>query len=279
MLFFTDFTSPNSILPTALLAILLASIACGMVGSYVVARRGSYMVGAISHSLLGGIGCACFCQYKWPNSPLTPMLGAIAAAIVAAVIITFLSREQNSRQDAALSAVWTLGTAIGLSFMQPIPGYATDLNSFLFGSILLVTPTEIKTMLVLDVVLGATVFLMHSRFLSYCFHEEGLRLRGVNVKRVALVLHILISVTVVMLAQIAGLILCLALLILPVATASRFSRHLPRIMLLSTIICFATATLGLIASYELNVPTGTLIVEIAGGLYLLSCLSRLFTRR
>jgi len=267
-----DLITPSSLVFQALLAGLLASIACGIVGSYVVVKRCSYMVGAISHSLLGGIGLACYCRYKWPDSFFTPFAGAFAAAALAACIITWLTRHKDARTDTALSAIWTLGAAAGVSFIHAIPGYPVDLNSYLFGSILLVSPQELIMMAAVDTVLLIIVYLFHSRFLFYCFNEEGLGLRGVSLWRTGLLLNLIIAVTVVLLAQIVGLILCLALLILPVATASLFSRSLKHIMCYSAFLSFLFVALGICISYCNNMPTGTLIVEIAGIVYLSSAL-------
>ena len=268
----SDLLSGNGLMRGALLASLLAAIACGTVGSYVVVKRCSYMVGAISHSLLGGIGLACFCQYRWPDSRFTPFLGAVLAAVVSALLVTWLANRRSNRQDTALSAIWTLGTAIGLSFVHAIPGYGIDLNSYLFGSILLVSRQDLFIMGLLDLGLVVIILLFHNRFLSFCFNEEGLALRGVSLWRTGLLLNVLIAVTVVLLAQIVGLILCLALLVLPVATMSLFCRSLNRLMIASAILCFLTAALGLCASYGSNLPTGTLIVEISGGIYLAALL-------
>ena len=276
--FLSDLLADDSLLAPALLASFLAAIACGTVGSYVVVKRCSYMVGAISHSLLGGIGLACYCAYRWPNKTFTPFLGAILAAVIAALLITWLANRRSNRQDTALSAIWTLGTAIGLSFAHAIPGYGIDLNSYLFGSILLVSQSDLILMGVLDVVLLIIIFLFHNRFLSFCFNEEGLALRGVSLWWTGLLLNILIAVTVVLLAQIVGLILCLALLILPVATASLFCRSLNCLMVVSAIICFLTAAVGLCASYGTDLPTGTLIVEIAGAVYLVALLANYLRR-
>lgn len=276
--FFSDLFCWDGLMLPAVLAAFLAAIACGTVGSYVVVKRCSYMVGAISHSLLGGIGLACFCKYKWPNETFTPFVGSILAAVVAAALVTWLANRKDSRQDTALSAIWTLGTAIGLSFVHAIPGYGIDLDSYLFGSILLVSHSDLLLMAVLDIILLITIYLFHNRFLYFCFNEEGLQLRGISLWRTGLMLNILIAVTVVLLAQIVGLILCLALLILPVATAALFCHSLNRLMIVSGIICFLTVFVGLIASYGTDLPTGTFIVEISGVVYIIALLINYFRR-
>jgi len=276
--FVQDLCAPGSLLRLTVVAIVLASVACGIVGSYVVAKRCSYMVGAVSHSLLGGIGLARFCQLQKGWSWFSPLLGAVFAAIVVAVLISILTLRRGQREDSVLSAIWALGMALGLSFIYAIPGYPEDLHSYLFGNILLVARRDVWLMAGMDLVILLTAWLFHNRFVCLCFHEEWLTLRGVRTGLFQLLLYLLISLTVVLLSQIVGIILCLALLVLPVATASNFCRSLPMIMLLGTLICLGSSLGGLLLSYQYDLPTGATIVEIAGAIWLLTA-SALFIAR
>lgn len=268
--FFQDLTASGSLLRLTVVAIVLASVACGIVGSYVVAKRCSYMVGAVSHSLLGGIGLARFCQLQRGWTWFSPLLGAVFAAVVVAILISMLTLRRRQREDSVLSAIWALGMALGLSFIYAIPGYPEDLHSYLFGNILLVARRDVWLMAGMDVLILLTVWLFHNRFVCLCFHEEWLTLRGVRTGFFQLLLYLLISLTVVLLSQIVGIILCLALLILPAAIASSFCRRLPVIMLLGTLICLGSSMSGLLLSYQYDLPTGATIVEIVGGVYLLT---------
>lgn len=267
--FIADLTGPHSLLRLTVLGIVLASVASGIIGGYVVARRCSYVVGAISHALLGGIGLARLSQTRWGMLWFTPMLGAVLAAVVAATLISLLSRQDRLREDTVISAVWAVGMAAGISCIFAIPGYPEDLSSYLFGNILLISRQDLWLMGGLDVLILLAAGLFHSRLLALCFHEEGLRLRGVHTGLFLFILNLLIALTVVLLAQVAGIILCLALLILPTATATLFSRNLACIMGLAIVICLAGALGGLVLSYEHGLPTGATIVEVIGGGYLL----------
>ena len=277
--FFQDLTAPVSLLRLTVVAIVLASVACGIVGSYVVAKRCSYMVGAVSHSLLGGIGLARFCQLQRGWTWFSPLLGAVFAAVVVAILISMLTLRRRQREDSVLSAIWALGMALGLSFIYAIPGYPEDLHSYLFGNILLVARRDVWLMAGMDVLILLTVWLFHNRFVCLCFHEEWLTLRGVRTGFFQLLLYLLISLTVVLLSQIVGIILCLALLILPAAIASSFCRSLPVIMLLGTLICLVSSMGGLLLSYQYDLPTGATIVEVAGGVYLLTAAILLLIRK
>ena len=273
MQFFIDAISYD-FLQRAILAALLASAVCGVLGAYIVARRNSYMLGAVSHSLLGGIGLALFCQNVLGLAFFTPFCGSIVAALAVSTAITFLTARKKAREDAVLSAVWTTGVAIGLCFVAAIPGYSVDLNSYLFGNILMVSSTELWLMLLLDALILPLTFLFHSRFLAYCFNEEGLALRGVSTLRTSWLLNILTGLAIVLLSQTVGIVMVLALMVLPAAAAARLSRTLPQIMLLGTLFCLVSCLAGMAISYSPEWPVGAVVILVAGLIYLVaSCIS------
>ena len=269
-----------SYLRLALAASVLASIACGVTGGYVVARRRSYLVGAMSHALLGGVGLARYLQVVHGVAWFTPMVGALLAAVLAATVISVMTVGGRMREDTILSAVWTLGVAAGVSFIAATPGYAEDLNSYLFGNILLVSVSDLWMMAVLDVVILLTAWLLHARFVALCFHEEGLLLRGVGVAWVSWVLHVLIGMTVVLLTQVVGVVLVLALLVLPSAAGALFARRLPGVMIAGVVLSILFCVGGLVVSYGPGWPVGATIVELAvGGYVLLYVAHGAFVRR
>lgn len=259
-------------LQRALAAAFLSAIACGILGAYVVARRNSYMVGAMSHSLLGGIGLARYCQVVLGLGFLTPMLGAVLTTLLTSVTITLLASRRRFREDTMLSAAWTVGVAIGLCFIAAIPGYAEDLNGYLFGNILLLSPEDLWLMLALVAAIIPLTWLYHHRFVALCFNEEGLALRGLSPVRTALLLNVLTGLTVVLLAQTVGLVMVLALLVLPAAAAMRVAKTLPSIMLFGSLFCFAASVLGMGLSYTYNWPTGAVIILLTAAIYLLASL-------
>ena len=265
-------------LKRSVLAILFASIACGIIGSYVVARRQSYLIGAVSHSLLGGIGLARYLQIAHGLRWFSTLLGALLAAILAAVAISTLTLKNRMRQDTVLSAIWTLGVAIGISFIAITPGYSEDLTSYLFGSILLVSTEDLVIMALMTVVIIVAVLFFRNRFLSLCFNEETLFLRGVSTAAVSFTLHLLVALTVVLLAQVVGIVLVLVLLVMPAATAAHFAKRMSLVMLWGTIFCLVFCYGGLIVSYEADWPVGATIVELAVAAYLL-CAALVAIRR
>ena len=263
-----DFTT-MPFLVNAVAAALLAAVAAGLTGSLVVVRRSTYLAGAVSHSILAGLGLAVLLQRRFAVKALSPMSGALLAAIGVALLLSWLTGKKRYRQDTVLSAVWTGGMALGVTFVAATPGFQDDLMSYLFGSILLVPRVVLGWMLGLDILITAAVVLCYNRFLAIAFNSELARLRGVRVGLYELVYHILTALTVVLLVRVAGIILAVALLTLPAATAGLLTRRLDRQMTLAIGVAAAVSLGGLILSYPFDLPPGATIVELAVASYLL----------
>ena len=255
-------------LVNAVLAAVLAAVAAGVTGSLVVVRRSTYLAGAVSHSLLAGLGLARLLQRRFGFEGLTPMGGAVLVAVGVALLLARLTARGKHRADTVLSAVWTGGMALGVSFVAATPGYQDDLMSYLFGSLLLVTGEDLAWMAGLDVVILGTMVLCYNRFLAVAFNEELARLRGVNTAVYETVYHVLTALTVVLLVRVAGIVLAIALLTLPAAAAGFLARRLDRMMALAVGIGVAVSLLGLAVSYAPGWPPGATIVELAVLAYL-----------
>ena len=264
---FLDALSSSALLQRALLAGIIASVACGVVGSYVVARRISYIAGGVAHCTLGGMGAARYLQEVHGWTWLNPFDGAIAAALVAAIIIGWVSLRARQREDTVISALWAIGMAVGILFIARTPGYYEDLMSYLFGNILLVSHGDLLMIAVLDVVIVGCGVLLYKNFLAVCFDDEFARLRGVPVERYYLLLLCLTALTVVVLVTVVGLVMVIALLTLPVAVAGSFVNRLWQVMIVSTLISVALTTGGLAISYGPELPPGATTIALAGGLY------------
>ena len=261
-------------LQRSLLAALLASIACGILGAYTLVRRNSYMIGAVSHSLLGGIGLARYLCVCAGLSFATPILGATLSALLAAVIITMLPNIRKLRTDTVLSAIWTVSVALGLCLVAAIPGYAEDLNSYLFGNILLISKADLLFMAGLDLLIVLSVLAFRTRFTAFCFQKEMLTLRGVSPLWTELLLNLLSALAIVLLVQLAGIVMALALFTLPVAAAAHISRRLNSIMLLGGVFCFASTAFGLAISYAPEWHTGAVTILVAAAIYAITALIR-----
>lgn len=253
----------------AVLAALLSSVACGVVGSFVVARRLTYLAGGIAHSVLGGMGLAHYLSVTqgWPW--LHPIYGAVVAALIAAVIIGWVNLRASEREDTVIGAIWAIGMAVGILFISQTPGYNQELMSYLFGNILMVDGGRLWLVAGLDVVILVVVALMFNRFVAVCFDEEFARVRGLNVNAHYLTLLALTALTVVTLVMVVGIVLVIALLTIPAAIAFKFSHTISRSAVVATIVCMILTVLGLAISYEPNLPAGATIIVVSGLAYLI----------
>ena len=250
-------------LQSALIAGLLASIGCGVVGTYVVVKRIAFIAGGVAHSVLGGMGAALYYGFD-------PLSGALAAAIFSALLIGSVRLHWQAQEDTLISALWAIGMAIGILFISKTPGYQSDLMSFLFGDILLVPQQSLWFMAILDVLLLLVVAAYHRQFQAVVFDEEYAKLRGVPVTFFYLLLLVLIAITVVLLIQVVGLILVLALLTLPAAIAGHYVNSLGKMMVIATAVGAMVSSGGLALAYQPDLPPGPTIILLAGSSYLLS---------
>lgn len=260
---FFDAVASQEFLRYALVAGILASIGCGVIGSFVVVKRIGYLAGGIAHAVLGGMGIAYFLGRD-------PILGALVAALIAAVIVGWISRQGQQHVDTIISALWAVGMAIGILFISKTPGYNVDLLSFLFGNILMVAPSDLWLIGMLDVIVVAAVFLFYRQFLAVTFDEEFALLRGVPVGFFDLLLLAMVAITVVTVIRVVGLILVIALLTLPAAIAGQYVGSVGRIMALATLLGAAFTVGGLALSYGPDLPAGPTIIVLAGLVYLVS---------
>ncbi len=183
---FVEALLTQGFLQHALLAALLASFGCGIIGTYVVVKRIGYMAGGIAHTVLGGMGIAYFLGRD-------PLLGAMVAAIVAALVIGCVSLHWKQHEDIIIGALWAVGMAVGVLFIARTPGYNVDLMSYLFGNILIVSRTDLFVMTILDAVVAGLVALFYKQFLAVCFDEEFAHIRGVNVSAFYLLLLCMVA--------------------------------------------------------------------------------------
>ena len=268
MSLFWEHLLSSSLLQYAIIGAVLASVACGMIGSYVVVRRSTYVAGAIAHCCLGGMGAARYLQVVHDVSWLTPLIGAVIAAVLAALLIALVAASGKQRADTVLSAVWAIGMALGLSFINATPGYEVDLMSYLFGNILMIRQQALWQMAGLDLLILGVVLLFYNKILVVSFQPELARLRGVRVGLYQTLLLILIALSVVLLTQVVGLVMAIALLTLPAATASLCAGKLSHLMGLAVVFSLFCTLGGITVSYDAELHTGATVVEFAGCLYL-----------
>ena len=255
-------------LQNAVLAGILCSIASGIVGTYVVLRRITYIAAAISHCILGGLGAARYFAVVYDLPWLRPIYGAIITALAAALTIGIISLKAKEREDTVISALWAVGMAVGVLFIFKTPGYNEDLMSYLFGNILMVSREDLFLIGILDVMVIVLTLVFYNQTMAVCFDEEFARTRGIAVEFYYLLLLCLTAMTVVLTVSVVGIIMVIALLSLPVAIASRFFDRVWKIMVASIGLGVFFTLAGLVISYTPNLPSGAVTIVLAGLTYL-----------
>ena len=242
-------------LTNAFIASILSGITCGIVGSYIVTRRIVFLSSGITHASFGGLGIALY-------AGIDPLVGALSFASISSVGIEFASRRGGIREDSVVGIIWSMGMAIGALFMSLRPGYATDLTSYLFGNILLVTPQNIVWLGILTAVLiiGSIVWLRRLMYIT--FDEEYAKSQGINTTLVAYIMAIVIAISIVLSIKVMGIILLLSLITIPTVIANAITKDFRLITPLSAIIAVVGNLLGFILSYEYDIPTGSCIIFI-----------------
>lgn len=270
---FLNDLSSFTFLQYALAAGILASVSCGIVGTYVVTRRISYIAGAIAHCTLGGMGAAMYLNREQGWSWATPLSGAVAAALLAALIIAMARRHGRQREDSVLGAIWSTGMATGIIFISRTSGYNENLMGYLFGNILMVSSTDLWLIAGLDLLIITFTTLFYNKILVSCFDEEFASLAGIKVDIYYLLLLCMTALTVVTLVQVVGIIMVIALLTLPASAASIWAKRLSGMMFLSIILSVVAVAGGLAASYEPDLPSGAVIIIFSAAIYLFSVLA------
>ena len=237
----------------AFLAAIFASISCGIVGSYIVARRIVFISGGITHASFGGIGLAFLLGFN-------PLVGAVIFAVGAALGIQFFTKVAKVREDSSIAIFWSLGMALGIIFVFMTPGYTPNLMSYLFGNILTVTISELIWMFVLNVVIIFFFSVFFRKILYIAFDEEFARASGLPVSLFNYLTITLIALTVVLNIRVVGIILILSLLTIPQATANLFTKNFRNMLIISSVIAFTGTMAGLFISYFMDIPSGATII-------------------
>lgn len=240
----------------AIIASILASVVCGMVGVIIVQKKLVMMSGGIAHTSYGGVGLGYLLGFE-------PVLGALLISICAALGIGYIKRKGTTSSDVIIGIFWSLGMAIGILFIGLMPGYPPDLSSYLFGSILTVTHVDLTIMLILTVLVLFVVIMLFNYWEAYMFDDEFACIMGINTSFLEYLLLILIAMSVVALIRVVGIVLVLTLFTAPSAIAGMLAHNLKRRMLYAIIVGSIFCLVGLAVSYFLNVASGAAIVILA----------------
>ncbi|MBW1712711.1 MAG: metal ABC transporter permease [Deltaproteobacteria bacterium] len=251
----------------AVLAGLLASVACGLVGTLVVVNRIVFISGGLAHGAYGGLGLALFLG-------LPPVLGAVGFSLALALMMALLTFRHRQRADTVIGVLWAVGMALGVILIDLTPGYNVDLMSYLFGSILAVSNLDLWLIAGLDAAVVSLVALVYNGFLAMSYDQEFAATRGVPVRALHLSLLVMVALAVVLVIRVVGLLLVIALLTIPPSIAEEHCRSLKAMMVLSVALCALFCLAGLALSYWLNLTTGPSIIMVAAAFFLASLVQR-----
>lgn len=249
-----------SFFSNALIIGILSGLACGIIGSFIVVKKISFISGSIAHASFGGIGLAYYLGFN-------PVLGALLFSIISALGIGFINKNNKKQEDASIGAIWAIGMAIGLIFIYFTPGYAADLFTYLFGNILLSTTHDLWYVFTLDVFIVVSVAYLFKWLVAMIFDEEFAVVTNVPVFPLYLFFLVLVALSVVVLIKSVGVILVIALLTLPASGAQLLSKKFKHIIAWAVLLAIVANLSGIILSFYLNLPTGPLIILITAVIY------------
>lgn len=244
----------------ALLAGLLASVLCGMVGTYIVTRRLVFISGGVTHASFGGVGIGLL-------TGLPPVLPAAVFAVLSAWGVQWFSHRRDMREDSAIAMFWTLGMSVGIICSFLSPGYTADLSSYLFGSILTVTLSDLLLLSALTVVVGVVFMLLLRPLIAISFDAEFARSQRLPVGKLEYMMMAFIALTIVACLRIVGIVLVLSLLTIPQATANLFTNRYRTMIFLSIALGYVGCLGGLFLSYVYNIPSGASVILVSILLY------------
>ena len=243
-------------LANALLAAIFAGITCGIVGTYVVARRMVFLCGGITHASFGGLGIALY-------AGVNPIGGALIFATLSAMGIEWASDKGKIREDSAIGIIWSIGMAIGALFMSLTPGYTSgDLAGYMFGSIVTVTSQDITALGIFTLLCVVGTLLWWRPIMYLAFDRDFAASQGIASRATSYILTVVVAITIVLAIRIMGIVLLLSLFTIPAVTANILSKSYAKITLLAAIIAVCGAVGGLVASYNWEIPPGTCIIFI-----------------
>ena len=261
------------------LAAFLASISCGIIGSFVVVKRIVFLSGGIAHTTFGGIGLAYYLQYVLGWVWLDPLFGALLFAIATAFIMSAPLVKKRLREDSTIGVLWVIGMALGVLFLNGVDRSVLviqDPVSLLFGNILLINLGDIYIMMALVVLILVLTFLLFKDLQILTFDEEFARISGINVPLLNLLMLVLVALTTVVLIKVVGVVLVIAMLTIPAAISGLFTHHLKYMMILAVLVGIFTSFIGSVLSLWFNLPPGSTIVLVMGFLFIVTLIVKPF---
>ncbi len=247
-------------LQNAFFSAILASIACGIIGTIIIEKQLVMMSGGIAHTAFGGIGLGYYLGIE-------PLIGALGFAVLSALGIRRLQHKTHITPEVVLGMFWALGMALGILFIAFTPGYPPDITSYLFGDILTVSRLDLIITIIMNLIIVSTIVVFFNAFKTYLFDEEFAQVIGLPTALLENIIYVLVALTVVVLIRVVGIMLIIALLTAPPSIARQYTYSLHHTMILSIVLGIIFCLGGLWVSYVMGIPSGAAIIVIAVATY------------
>ena len=256
----------------ALLAVIIISVAAAVIGTYIITRRLVAICGGITHACFGGLGLGYFLG-------VSPVALAAVFAVASSLGVDWMSRRFRVREDSAIAVVWALGMAVGVLFVFLTPGYVPELNSFLFGNILTVTPADICVFGAFTAALLLFMALYFKEIVAVAFDRDFARVSGLPVTLISTVMTVMVALCIVLTIRLVGVMLLMSMLSLPMMTAESFVHRFGPLMRVSVVISIVCCVAGLFVSAVIDVPASAIIVLLMAGVFIVARVLRAVFRR
>lgn len=256
----------------ALIGVILISICAAVIGTYIITRRMAAISGGVTHACFGGLGLGYFLG-------VSPVLMAGVFAIGSSLGVELLARRMSLREDSAIAVIWALGMALGVLFVFMTPGYVPELNAFLFGNILTVSVGDLKAIAAFAIVLAAFFLWQYRNIVAIAFDRDFATVAGLPVKFVSYSMTVLVAVCIVLTIRLAGIMMLMSMLSLPIITAEVFWRRYQPVMFGAVAFSLVASVSGLFASTVVDVPCSALIVLIMVGMFVCAKLIAYFNSK
>lgn len=255
----------------ALAGVVLISICAAVIGTYIITRRMVSISGGITHACFGGLGLGYYLG-------MSPVVMASVFAVVSSAGVEWLAGKLRLREDSAIAVIWALGMALGVLFVFLTPGYVPELNSFLFGNILTINSSDLTAFGIFAAVLGAFYLWQYHNIVAIAFDRDFATVSGLPVKFVSYTMTVLVAVCIVLAIRLAGIMMLMSMLSLPIITAETFSRSYLKVLCGAVVLSLVASVGGLFLSAVINVPCSALIVLLMVSLFVLAKIAALLFR-
>lgn len=245
----------------AIAGVVLISISAAIIGTYIISRRLVSISGGVTHACFGGLGLGYFLG-------ISPVVMAAVFAVASSLGVEWASSRFRVREDSATAVIWALGMAIGVVFVFLTPGYVPELNSFLFGNILTISATDLWAFAAFTIVLLALFAFAGRHIVACAFDRDFAKVIGIPTRLISYTMTVMVAVCIVLTIRLAGVMLLMSMLSLPVMTAEVFYHRFRSIMIAGTIISVICSVAGLFIGAVADIPCSAFIVLINAAVFM-----------